>query len=91
MSHFKLAFMPFPDEFKPGTGYTLKKNDDLFLILIDSNQDEEIQKLTLRHELAHISLNHFDKPFQEEMEIEAEAKAMTMTEEEFANLMQYAI
>ena len=62
-------------------------------ILIDSAQDEKTQRHALRHELAHVALNHLTDTTRSLQQLEAEADeyAARMTDSEFADLMKGAI
>ena len=107
MQHFKLKRHPFPAELQGKIyGATIFANG-LYMILIDSTATEEKQAATLRHELAHIVLNHLEqtKPVNEinsfgddmfgagwiEREREADQYAAKMTDCEYQQLMQWAI
>lgn len=118
MQHFKLIYIPFVGIDRI---YELKQeyyNDDKCMgfvyhngrncyILIDSEGTPEQQAKTLKHELAHLALNHLAKatPIDKinsygdnmfgdgwiDREHEADEFAEQMTDAEFAALMQYAI
>lgn len=114
MEKFKLVYRPM-DELAP---FRQALPDDMtfgflyfdgqrYAIFIDSNGTPEQQARTLRHELAHLKLNHMDYtpplaaisstgddmfgPGWIDREREADACADQMTDAEFAELMQYAI
>ena len=113
MGKFKLVYAAFPDleqfrKYLPGDkcfGFAIY-DEHGYTILIDSSGTEEQRKSTLRHELAHLVLNHLEetKPLFEinssgddmfgpgwiEREHEADKLAEEMSEEEFTRLMMYA-
>lgn len=92
MQKFKVKYFPFPDEIKDECyGFTVQKQN-LFLIAINSNRPPEQQRITLKHELSHILLDHFNDPRPvEEIEEEAIVYGMTMKDEEFNRLMEWKI
>ena len=93
MQPFKLDYRPFPANCS-GTVYGITcYHGGHYLILIDSAAPAEQQAATLRHELAHIVLNHFTGTARsiEQLEAEAESYAAQMAESEFDALMQWAI
>ena len=101
MMPFKVVYQVFP----PGLhgiicgGVERRKNG--YIILIDSLLTDEEKDHTLRHELSHIILNHFedvpedaDHGFfcrSETQEAEAEEYANSMTDAELESLMQLAV
>lgn len=93
MQHFKLRYRPFPAE-AGGTihGITQQRSGHC-LILINSEAPAETQAAALRHELAHIVLNHFAQPARSLQQIEAEAEsyAAQMQKTELDALMQWEI
>ena len=113
MQHFTLIYaaMPDLDPFKAQLpadrcfAFAIQNEHGLF-ILIDSEASEAAQAFALRHELAHIVLNHLEqtKPLFEinttgddmfgegwiDREREADKYAEEMTEADLAQLMQYA-
>ena len=113
MQHFKLIYRPMTelDAFKgylPADrcfAFTIQNEHGLF-VLIDSSATEAAQAFALRHELAHIVLNHLEqtKPLDKidsygndmlgegwiDREREADKYAEEMTEADLAQLMQYA-
>ena len=93
MTKFKLYYRKFPDGAHGVIHGYARMKEGYAVILIDSRLPEEQQKHTLRHELAHLWLNHFDDTDIGIAAIEAEADrfADEMTQEEFQNLMQWAI
>lgn len=107
MTPFSLKYVPFPEDLHGKIpGFTVVKGNDYF-ILIDSNMPESEQTHILKHELAHIVLNHQEltKPVEEintfgddmfgpgwlTREAEADAYADAMTDQEFQTLLSYQI
>lgn len=103
---FRIIYRPFPNEIKGLVGGGVEKeSDDCYLILIDSDLSEQKQDFTLRHELAHIAMNHFDYtlPFDEvcktgsfgegweQREKEADSIAEKMTVDELLSLWDHPI
>lgn len=107
MKPFKVIYRPFPEECEGMVKGAIMERNNRVLIVIDSSQDEETQQRTLRHELAHLALDHLavtkpvdqidssgDDMFGEgwqDRERAADRYADSMTDNEFAELMQYAI
>lgn len=118
MKHFKLQYVSF-DELSPVftdakkhipadrcVGF-LMTDGKSYVILIDRDATPEQQHFTLRHELAHLVLDHLaaTKPLFEidsygdtmfgegwlQREAEADQYAAAMTDTEFTELMQYAV
>lgn len=114
MQQFKLVYRPM-DELAPWRKYLpddmtfgfLYFDGQRYAIFIDSNGTPDQQAHTLRHELAHLKLNHMKEtpalaaisstgndmfgPGWIDREHEADTYAEQMTDEEFTELMQYAI
>ena len=95
MQAFTLIYKPFPAECAGAVHGILSAAGGRVRIVIDSNQDEQTQRHALRHELAHLALNHLDDARSiarsiEEIEAEADAYADRMTDSEFAELMKGA-
>ena len=91
MQAFTLIYKPFPAECAGAVRGILSAAGGRVRIVIDSNQDEQTQRHALRHELAHLVLNHLDDARSiEEIEAEADAYADRMTDSEFAELMKGA-
>ena len=93
MQRFTLIYRPFPAECG-GTIYGMTTGaGGRVTILIDSAQDEKTQRHALRHELAHVALNHLTDTTRSLQQLEAEADeyAARMTDSEFADLMKGAI
>ena len=90
MERFRIVYKAFPD---PISGYITgitKKKKDHYTIMIDSTLSEDHRDQTLKHELSHIVLGHFDNDRSiEDCELEADQHADKMTKEEFADLMTY--
>lgn len=102
MSHFKLVYREFPEALKGKIpGFTAKGRDGKLAIMIDEDLPEAEKNLVLRHELSHIALGHLDDDRTKnnhsylanlaELEDEADQYADRMTDEEFTNLMKYAV
>lgn len=93
MQDFRIIYKPFPPEFHGQIGgVTGGKPGGRLTVLIDSLLSEKEQKKTLKHELAHIILNHFELDDRdiEEIEAEADAKAAIMTDAEMEALVKMA-
>lgn len=91
-----VQYMAFPEDMRGKTfGVTIENPDkvDQYVILIDDTRSKEVQKLTLKHELSHITLNHFHQPWKtdDEREAEAESKAIEMTDDEMYLLIKTAV
>lgn len=93
MTKFKLFYKPFPKELQGIVNSFISARGQIPLIVIDSTSSEEAQRLALRHELAHLMLNHLDTPEADldRMEREADSIAEYMTDAEVSNLLQWAI
>lgn len=93
MQRFYLEYRPFPPPIKGKCNGVTARTDGKYFILIDSSNPPEQQALTLRHELAHIALNHFEDRTHTIDHIEQEAKdyAARMTDAEFNDLMKWEI
>lgn len=87
---FCLYYAPFPQTL---TGIvrgmvSRSKETGRFLIVIDSNLPPAEQENTLKHELAHILLNHLETAGNiREQEAEADRKAAEMTADELQSLL----
>ena len=104
MNKIFIRYIPFPDEIHGHVFGLVKEQNNRFLILIDNRIEAEMQDSTLRHELAHIALKHFDDtlPFDdvirtgsfgdewEEREIEADNLAGQMQIDDLWNLCNNA-
>jgi len=93
MQNFRIKYKPFPaDVHGIIGGVTGGKPGGMLTVLIDSTLSEAEQKKTLKHELAHIILNHFELDDRdiEEIEAEADAKAAIMTDAEMEALVKMA-
>ncbi len=91
MKHFKLVYKSFPDCFSGEVfGATILQNGE-YVIVIDSNAPDEKKKECLRHELAHIALDHFNNTTAtiKQIEKEAELFSMNMSENEYKSLMMW--
>lgn len=92
MESFKLRRIPFPQEARGHILGATQKRKGYCLIAIDSTLPEETQAIALRHELAHLALDHYNRPeYLADLEPEAERYAHSMTDEEFNALMKYQI
>ena len=103
MQRFNLLYWDFPESLHNQVGgWTINQNGSL-TVLIDSLLPADKQRFYLKHELAHIALDHMNKAIPKNSEIvgdcwlisdawEAEANkyAEQMTDEELNHLMQYA-
>lgn len=99
MTHFDLIFLQFPEEIQGIIPGLTQCKGDHCTVLIDNSQSEEIQRKTLRHELSHIRLGHFDEDRTESdqaylrniqsIEAEADLYADQMSEEELSYLMTF--
>ena len=103
MQKFRLLYMPFPDFMKGNIWGCVMRKKGVFAIFIDSQLSEQDQAFALRHELAHMVLNHHDAEFpgdgfvidsgfyiSESQEAEANEYAERMTDAELSQLMEYA-
>jgi len=94
MKAFRLFYRSFPDniiDVRGITEYDVKRNR--FTILINTNLSDAEQLHTLRHELAHIFLNHhfqLDRNL-EEIEDEADHYADVMSDDDFKKLMAFQV
>ena len=91
MKHFKLIYKSFP-EFYSGVifGATVFHNGE-YVIVIDNNISDEKKNKCLRHELAHIVLDHFNDSTAtvKQIEEEAELYSKNMSENEYKSLMMW--
>ena len=92
---YAISFLPFPKEIQGKLfGFIFQEiKKDRYEILIDNTRPRDQQKISLKHEFAHLLMNHFfqlDKPI-DEIEKEAEAKAQQMTDEELQVLLNAAV
>ncbi len=103
MMHFKLYYHEFPASVHGNARAFVMKKDGYAMIVIDSQLPKDQQERSLKHELAHLSLNHLIRPLpkdadpeckyieSESWEAEADRYAEAMTQEEYEALMQWAI
>ncbi len=103
MQKFNLLYWDFPKELHNHIGGWTIKQDERLTVLIDSLLPAEKQRFYLKHEIAHIALNHLNQPIPTGSEIvggswfisdlwekEADTYAELMTDEELAYFMEYA-
>ena len=103
MMKFKLFYCTFPDRIRENARAFILKQDGYAAIFIDCLQSKDQQERSLRHELAHLSLDHLTRPLppdagtecnyieSEAWEAEADRYAKEMTPEEYDALMQWVI
>ena len=103
MQHFKLFYHDFPANIHGKARACLMQQDGYAMILIDSLLPQDQQNKSLRHELAHLVLDHLIRPLpadadpdagyieSESLEAEADRYAEAMSQDEFNALMQWAI
>ena len=103
MQKFKLLYADFPESLRGNLRGGVIRHKGHILIVVDSTQPEPDQDFTLRHELAHLVLNHFEEEYQGDglfidngfyvsaaQEAEANEYAERMTDAELSQLMEYA-
>ena len=103
MMKFKVYYHEFPASLHGKTRAFVLKQDGYAMIVIDSQLPKDQQEKSLKHELAHLSLDHLIKPLpkdadaecwyvkSEAWEAEADRIAEAMTQDEYEALMQWAI
>lgn len=103
MIRFKLFYHEFPASVHGDVRACVLLKGDHAVIIIDSLLPKDQQEKSLKHELAHLALNHLLKPAPDDAEIyrgyidsdtleaEADRYAEEMTQDEFNTLMQWAI
>ena len=104
MQQFKICYIPFPDVLSGNLYGSVVRKKGHIVVFIDSRLSDDQKNRTLKHELSHIVLNHFDIPYpgdgiefekgfyrSEAQEAEADKYAEQMTEMELSKLMEYAI
>ena len=93
MQRFKLVYRAFPDAAQGQVCGLTQQRQGYCLILIDSAAPTERQAAALRHELAHVALNHFSDNARslQQLEAEADSFAERLTAADFEKLMQYRI
>ena len=89
MKHFRTYYRPLPG----GVKAAVRPCKDEYIILINSTLPEDQQRRELKHELAHIYLDHYAQHSKPIAAIEEEANAMadTMTDEVLLDLMQWQV
>ena len=100
---FHVESIPFPEEVRDTVRGMTGKRKSGYIILINEDLPHDQYKWTLKHELSHIILGHFDGDEDGEtanaaylrniLEIETEAnnRAAQMTDDELAELLKYHI
>ena len=104
MMKFKVYYHEFPASIHGNVRAFVLKQDGYAMIVIDSQLPKNQQEKALKHELAHLSLDHMISPLpkdadtkcgyiidSEVWEAEADKYAEAMTQEEYEALMQWAI
>jgi len=103
MMKFKLFYFKFPEKVHGNARALVRLQDGYAAIFIDSQLPKDQQERSLKHELAHLALDHLIKPMpddadpeclyieSETLEAEADRYAEEMTQEEYVSLMQWAI
>ena len=91
MERFRLTYYVPPEELQGQVCGTTRLCKGKYSVYIDSTPPAEEQDMTLRHELAHIALDHFSANGKTLRQIEEEAVnyAAKMTDEEFQQLMSF--
>lgn len=98
---FHVESVPFPKEIQGTVRGAVKKCKTGYLILMDKSLTKDQYKQTLKHELSHIILGHFEISETETtdnylqnikwIEAETDSYADQMTDNELADLMKYHI
>ena len=103
MMKFKLYYHEFPASIHGDVRAFVLKQDGYAMVVVDSLLPKDQQERSLKHELAHLSLDHLirippkdtvriqDAGISETWETEADRYAEAMTQEEYEALMQWAI
>lgn len=93
MSNFRIIYKTFPEPLKGSIVGLAGRKGNSYTVLIDESLGDSERKETLKHELSHILLGHLDddKKPEEQIEREADQYAAAMTDDEFEQLMKYAI
>lgn len=99
--HFHVEAVPFPEELRGSVRGAVKKCKTGYLILMDESLTEDQYKQTLKHELSHIILGHFEISETETtdeylrniewIEAETDRYADQMTDEDLERLMLWAV
>ena len=96
MKPCKIVFCSFPESENPDLCGFAREDLNEYVIAINTKLPKDVQKITMKHEFAHILLNHVDrykaptKEEQERNEIEAEEYATEMTDETLQHLLKKA-
>ena len=95
MSPFTLTYHPFPEEIRGIVMGAVQYMEKLgrYRIVIDSTLDADRRRHALKHELAHIALNHLTDLTEtiDDVEKAADDYADQMTDDEFSELMTYQV
>ena len=103
MVHFKLCYYEFPPSIHGKARACVFRKNGHVIIIIDSLLPKDQQEKSLKHELAHLALDHLiNTPPKDAdiylgciesdtLEAEADKYAEAMTQEEYEALMQWAI
>lgn len=104
MDKFGVLYASFPEELRGKIRGGVIRHKGHILVCIDNTQTKSDQEYTLRHELAHIALNHLDTPFpgdgvvfdsgfyrSNSQEAEADKYAEHMTDANLSELLQNAV
>lgn len=89
----RILYKCFPDALKGSVrGFTSTRGKS-YIIMIDSDLGDPERKKTLKHELSHILLGHFEDQDRSVDELEREAidHAEAMTDDELDQLLRYAV
>ena len=83
----KTIHTSFPDDIHGIVFAITQKQSNGFLIVIDDRNTAEKQSFSLRHELSHIALNHFERTIPiETAEKQADSLAEQLTIDELMQL-----
>lgn len=98
---FRVKSVPFPEELRGFVPGAVRKCKAGYLILMDESLSNEQYKQTLKHELSHIILGHFEISETETtdeylrniewIEAETDRYADQMTDEDLERLMLWAV
>ena len=103
MTRFRLVYASFPESVRGSVkGITgMNPGDDFYIVIIDKDLSEDQKDRTLKHELSHIALGHFESNRTEScsdylrnieaIEEETDNYADQMTDEEYSRLMSFQL